>query len=105
MLFAARQVQEKCREENLDLYMVFVDLTEALDSVSREGRFVVILNFKGQLLVIRWPSQIFLTFNLFAVFHDTEESEGKYSIYSVLSTADQSYRRIFADVFVYIFAP
>ena len=37
MLFAARQVQEKCTEQNLDLYMVFVDLTKAFDSVSREG--------------------------------------------------------------------
>ena len=37
MLFAARQVQEKCREQNLDLYMVFLDLTKAFDSVSREG--------------------------------------------------------------------
>ena len=37
MLFAARQVQEKCREQNLDLYLVFVDLTKAFDSVSCEG--------------------------------------------------------------------
>ena len=37
MMFAARQVQEKCREQNRDLYMVFVDLTKAFDSVSREG--------------------------------------------------------------------
>ena len=37
MLFAARQVLEKCREQNIDLYMVFVDLTKPFDSVSREG--------------------------------------------------------------------
>ena len=37
MLFAARKVLEKCREQNLDLYMVFVDLTKPFDSVSREG--------------------------------------------------------------------
>ena len=37
MLSAARQVLEKCREQNLDLYMVFVDLTKPFDSVSREG--------------------------------------------------------------------
>ena len=34
MIFAARQVQEKCREQNLDLYMVFVDLTKAFDTIS-----------------------------------------------------------------------
>ena len=33
MIFAVRQVQEKCREQNLDLYMVFVDLT----TISRDG--------------------------------------------------------------------
>ena len=37
MLFAARHVLEKCREQNLDLYMVFVDLTKPFDPVSREG--------------------------------------------------------------------
>ena len=43
MLFAARQVQEKCREQSLDLYMVFVDLTKAFDSVSREGLWKLLL--------------------------------------------------------------
>ena len=38
-----RQVQEKCREQNLDLYMVFVDLTKAFDSVSREGLWKLLL--------------------------------------------------------------
>ena len=37
MIFAACQVQEKCREQNLDLYMVFVDLTKAFDTISRDG--------------------------------------------------------------------
>ena len=37
MLFAARQVQEKGREQNLDLCMVFVDDTKHFDCVSREG--------------------------------------------------------------------
>ena len=37
MPFAARQVQEKHREQNLDLCMVFVDVTKPYDSVSREG--------------------------------------------------------------------
>ena len=37
MLFTARQVQEKCREQNKDLFMVFIDLTKAFDSVGRDG--------------------------------------------------------------------
>ena len=37
MIFIARQLQEKCQEQNVDLYVTFVDLTKASDSVSREG--------------------------------------------------------------------
>ena len=37
MIFAYRQLQEKCREQNKPLHTVFVDLTKAFDTVSREG--------------------------------------------------------------------
>ena len=37
MIFTARQLQEKCHEKNADLYMTFVDLTKAFDTISREG--------------------------------------------------------------------
>ena len=37
MIFTARQLQEKCQEQNVDLYTTFVDLTKALDTVSRDG--------------------------------------------------------------------
>ena len=37
MVFAARQLQEKCLEQNTDLYSTYVDLTKAFDTVSREG--------------------------------------------------------------------
>ena len=33
MIFTARQLQEKCQEQNVDLYMTFVDLTKAFDTV------------------------------------------------------------------------
>ena len=36
MIFTARQLQEKCQEQNVDLYMTFVDLTKAFDIISRE---------------------------------------------------------------------
>ena len=32
MIFTARQFQEKCQEQNLRLYMNFVDLTKAFES-------------------------------------------------------------------------
>ena len=37
MIFTARQLQEKCQEQNVYLYMTFVDLTKAFDTVSRDG--------------------------------------------------------------------
>ena len=36
MIFSARQVQEKCREQGRDLCLAFIDLTKAFDSVNRE---------------------------------------------------------------------
>ena len=42
MIFVARQVQEKCREHNLDMYMVFVDLTKAFDTISRDGLWQIL---------------------------------------------------------------
>ena len=38
MIFAARHEQEKCREQNLDLYIGFVYLTKAFDAISRDGQ-------------------------------------------------------------------
>ena len=36
MIFSARQLQEKCREQQKPLYMGFIDLTKAFDSIKRE---------------------------------------------------------------------
>ena len=36
MIFFARQLQEKCREQHQDLYMAFVDLTRAFDTVNQD---------------------------------------------------------------------
>ena len=36
-VFTARQLQEKCQKQNVDLGMTFVDLTKAFDTVSRDG--------------------------------------------------------------------
>ena len=42
MVFAARQLQEKCQEQNTDLYSTYVDLTKAFDLVSRDGLFRIL---------------------------------------------------------------
>ena len=42
MIFALRQVAEKVRERNHELYMVFVDLTKAFDTVNRNALWKVL---------------------------------------------------------------
>ena len=44
MLCTAIQLQEKCQEQNVDLYMTFVDLTKAFDMVSRDGLWKIMAN-------------------------------------------------------------
>ena len=36
MIFVARQLQEKCREQHQDIFLAFVDLTKAFDTVNRD---------------------------------------------------------------------
>ena len=45
MIFTARQLQEKCQEQYVDLYMTFVDLTKAFDTVSRDGLWKIMTKF------------------------------------------------------------
>ena len=45
MVFAARQLQEKCQEQNSDLYSTYVDLTKAFDTVSREGLWRIMAKY------------------------------------------------------------
>ena len=42
MVFSLRQLQEKCREQHMPLYIAFIDLTKAFDLVSRYGLFKVL---------------------------------------------------------------
>ena len=42
MAFVLRHLQEKCREQNKGLYVVFVDLTKVFDTVSRKGLCMII---------------------------------------------------------------
>ncbi|BHF68743.1 hypothetical protein SprV_0301178400 [Sparganum proliferum] len=45
MIFVARQLQEKCQEMRTHLYSTFVDLTNAFDTVNREGLWKIMQKF------------------------------------------------------------
>jgi hypothetical protein len=42
MVFSLHQLQEKCREQKMPLYVAFIDLTKAFDLISRDGLFKVL---------------------------------------------------------------
>ena len=42
MIFAVRQLQEKCVEQQQDLYLTFVDLTKAFGTVDRNGLWLIL---------------------------------------------------------------
>ena len=44
-IFVARQLQEKCREQHQDLYLAFVDLTKAFDTVNRDLLWNILRKF------------------------------------------------------------
>ena len=45
MIFVARQLQEKCREQHQDLFLAFVDLTKAFDTVNRDLLWNILRKF------------------------------------------------------------
>ena len=44
MIFVLRQIQEKCREQNIGLYAAFVDQIKAFDTVSRDGLWKMLVH-------------------------------------------------------------
>ena len=45
MIFAARQLQEKCQEQNSEMFSTFIDLTKAFDTVSKEGLWKIMAKY------------------------------------------------------------
>ena len=45
MIFTARQFQKKCQEQNVDLYMTFVDLTKVFETVCHDGQLKIMAKF------------------------------------------------------------
>ena len=54
MLFSVRQLQEKCREQGMPLYVAFIDLTKAFDLVSRKGLFRLLEKIGSPSKLRRW---------------------------------------------------
>ena len=42
MIFTIRQLQEKCQKQCGDLFLVFIDLTKAFDTVNREALWLIL---------------------------------------------------------------
>ena len=60
MIFAVRQIKEKFRKQNQSLYILFVHLTKAFDTVGREGLWAILLKLGCPLRVL----------NITRSFHD-----------------------------------
>ena len=67
MIFTVRQLQEKCREQNRGLYITFVDLTKAFDTVNRDGLWKIMSKFGC-------PEKFI---NIVRLFHDGMEARVK----------------------------
>ena len=70
MVFSLRQLQEKCVEQQRPLYVVFIDLTKAFDSVSRSGLFSILKCLGGQkhFCPSSWDSTTRMQATLFGIF-------------------------------------
>ena len=58
MIFVLRQIQKKCREQNLGLCAVFVDLTQAFDTVSRDGLWKILAHLGCPSEFLTIPCQL-----------------------------------------------
>ena len=45
MIFALRQIQEKCREQRVPLYLTLIDLTKAFDSIHRDTLWQILAKY------------------------------------------------------------
>ena len=52
MIFCARQLMEKAREHNIKLYLLFVGLRKAYDSVPREALWKVLVKYGIPLILV-----------------------------------------------------
>ena len=69
MFFVMRQIQEKCREQNMGLYSAFIDLSKAFDTVSRNGLWKILAR-------LGCPHK-FLT--ILRQLHEGQQGQGKHN--------------------------
>ena len=69
MIFSIRQLQEKCCEQQMPLYIEFIDLTKAFDLVSRSGLFKLLKKIGCPLRLL----------NIMASFHDGMQVTVRYN--------------------------
>ena len=48
MIVSLNQVQETCPEQKMDLYVVFINLTKAFDSVNREALWIILSKLEAE---------------------------------------------------------
>ena len=53
IIFCARQIMEKAREHNTKVFILFVDLRKAYDSMSRLAHWLVLEKYGIPLLLVR----------------------------------------------------
>ena len=58
MIFAVRQVQEKCVEQQMPLYQVFVDLTKAFDTVNRNALWKILAKIGCPPMFVRMVKEL-----------------------------------------------
>ena len=54
MIFVARQLQEKCQEQYDNLFITFIDLTRAFDTVCRYGLWLIMESSAAQENAHHW---------------------------------------------------
>ena len=75
MIFTARQLQEQCLEQNVDLYMPFVNLYKAFGTDSRDGLRKIIAMFGFPAIFITIVRQFIMTCRYVYKNDDVEISE------------------------------
>ena len=73
--FTARQLQEKCQEQTVDLYMTFGDHTKAFDTVSCDGMWKIMAKFdcQARFIAMVWQFHVGILARV--------QNDGKYSKY------------------------
>ena len=69
MLFVLRQIQKKCREQNMGIYAAFVDLTKTFGTVSHDGLWKILAR-------LGYPPK-FLT--ILRQLHDGQQGQAKHN--------------------------